>query len=280
MKIIALDKVCFSYKDYEGKTIEALKDISLTIDEGEFVAILGRNGSGKSTLAKLLNALLLPTDGVVTVMKKNTADEDNLFEIRKNVGMVFQNPDNQMVASIVEDDIAFGPENIGIEREEIIRRVDWALDAVGMREYKNAAPFKLSGGQKQRIAIAGILAVKPKVIIFDESTSMLDPKGRNEVMTVMRRLLKEGMTVVFITHDMDEAMQAERVIVLDGGRVVKDDTPANVFEDKNLEEYGLKLPNTSALAKALKAGGLNIKGGMTTTEELIDELWREICLLP
>ncbi|MDR3263377.1 MAG: energy-coupling factor transporter ATPase [Clostridiales bacterium] len=274
MEIIRLENVGFQYKDYEGNVIEAVKNVSLTIDKGQFVAVLGRNGSGKSTLAKLLNALLLPTEGVVTVFGRDTSDADNLFEIRKNVGMVFQNPDNQMVASIVEDDIAFGPENIGIEREEIIARIEWVLKAVGMEEYRYAAPFKMSGGQKQRIAVAGILAMKPEVIIFDESTSMLDPEGRGEVMDVIKRLLKEGMTVIFITHDMNEAVEADRIIVLDKGSVVMDGKPETIFADERLPLYNLKLPLVTRIAKELKDGGLPINGSVTRLEALTEELCR------
>ncbi|MDR1939442.1 MAG: energy-coupling factor transporter ATPase [Clostridiales bacterium] len=275
MPIIKLENVGFSYKDYDGRVIEALKNLSLEIEAGLFVAVLGRNGSGKSTFAKLLNALLVPTEGKVYVKGYDTTDPDGLFDIRKSVGMVFQNPDNQMVASIVEDDIAFGPENIGVPREEIKTRVDWALKTVGMEEYRNAAPFKMSGGQKQRVAIAGILAIKPDVVIFDESTSMLDPAGRNEVMAVIKRLVKEeGITVIFITHDMNEAVEADRIIVLDGGAAVMDGAPREIFKDEGLDAYGLKLPTVSYIAKRLKEGGMPVDGPVMTPDALAEELCR------
>ena len=199
MSAIELENVYYSYVLSEDNIIKAVRGISLKIEEGSFVAMVGHNGSGKSTIAKLLNGLLVPDYGKVRVFGMDTQDKEHIFDVRKSVGMVFQNPDNQMVASIIEDDIAFGPENLGIEREEIIRRVDWALDKVHMLEHKKGTPFKLSGGQKQRLAIAGIIAMKPKVIVFDESTAMLDPQGRKEVMEVAHELNKEGLTVICIT---------------------------------------------------------------------------------
>ena len=222
MSAIELNNVYFSYVLSETDIIKAVRGISLTIEEGSFVAIVGHNGSGKSTLAKLFNGLLVPDYGTVRVFGMDTKDAKNVFDVRKSVGMVFQNPDNQMVASIIEDDIAFGPENLGVEREEIVRRVDWALEKVGMLEHKKGTPFKLSGGQKQRLAIAGIIAMKPKVIVFDESTAMLDPQGRAEVMKVAHELNKEGMTVICITHYMEEALGADRLIVLNDGKIALD----------------------------------------------------------
>ncbi|MDR2090134.1 MAG: energy-coupling factor transporter ATPase [Clostridiales bacterium] len=262
----------FSYKT-DGGAVDALRGVSVEIERGKFTAVLGRNGSGKSTLAKLLNALLLPTEGRVLVFGLDTADGQNLFEIRKNVGMVFQNPDNQTVASIVEDDIAFGPENIGVEREEIARRVAWALKAVDMEEYRHSAPFNMSGGQKQRIAVAGILALKPAVIIFDESTSMLDPKGRGEIMAVIKTLIGDGISVILITHDMGEAVEADRVIVLGEGIVVLDGAPREVFRSEKLPELSLKPPIAASVAMDLRERGMPV-GGVLTEGELVGELYR------
>lgn len=254
----------------------ALKGVSLEIEEGENIALVGRNGSGKSTLAKLLNGLLLPTIGDVYVNGMNTAKKGNLFEIRKNVGMVFQNPDNQMIASIVEDDIAFGPENIGVPSAEIRARVDWALESVGMSEYKSATPFKLSGGQKQRIAIAGMLAIKPRVLVLDESTAMLDPQGRGEVMEVAKKLNREEkMTVINITHYMDEVTDCDRVIVLDKGAVVLDGTPTEVFSDRHkLAECGLALPNVLQIAQLLRDRGIEIGENTFSVKELVSRIWQ------
>lgn len=216
MEAVTFENVKFIYR--EDDPAYAVNGVSLSIGEGQFVAVLGRNGSGKSTLAKLINALLTPTEGKVTVFGMDTADPKQTFEIRKSAGMVFQNPDNQTVASIVEDDVAFGPENIGVPREEIGKRIDFALDAVGMQAFRHSTPSRLSGGQKQRIAIAGVLAIMPKIMILDESTAMLDPKGRREVMDVIKKLNKErGMTVILITHFMEEALEADRAIVMHRG---------------------------------------------------------------
>ena len=273
MDSIVIDKVSYSYqKSGEDK---ALDNISLTVREGEFLAIVGRNGSGKSTLAKLMNGLITPSEGTVTVYGYDTKESKTIFEVRKRVGMVFQNPDNQMVASIVEDDIAFGPENIGIDREEIGKRIEWALTSVGMIDHRGETPTKMSGGQKQRIAIAGVLALKPSVLVLDESTAMLDPKGRSEVMKTLHELNeKENITVCHITHYMEECIGADRVVVIDGGRVVMDGTPEEVFSSRErLAEYKLALPPVMALADMLKEQGLTLPV-IHTEDELVEELCR------
>lgn len=272
MNAIEIKNVSYSY---QGSKKYALKNVSLEVAEGEFIALLGGNGSGKSTLAKLLNGLFTPTLGEVSVFGVSTAEESTVFDVRKNVGMVFQNPDNQMVASVIEDDVAFGPENIGLPREEIERRIDWALGAVGMAEYRSRTPFKLSGGQKQRIAIAGVLALKPRVIVLDESTAMLDPKGRAEVMKVIKALNKEeGMTVILITHFMEEAMQADRVVVLSAGEIALSGSPREVFSDRaSLSRAKLALPPALAVADMLREGGMAV-GEIETEEELVEEICR------
>ena len=274
MSLLEFKNVSFSYDDTNnGK--RAVKGLSFKIEEGEFVAMLGHNGSGKSTVAKLMNALLIPTDGEVIVNGNNTKNEKTLFEIRKTVGTVFQNPDNQMIATIVEDDIAFGPENIGLSREEIGNRIEFALKSVGMEKYRHATPFNLSGGQKQRIAIAGVLAIKPRLLVLDESTAMLDPKGRREVLNVIRKLNKEeGIAVVLITHYMDEAAEFDRVLVLNDGALVLEGTPREVFkEDRLLDVIGLKLPRPNKLANYIKENGFDV-GEVLTTEELLEGLCR------
>ena len=242
--IIELKKVVFDYTDENDLPVSVLDEISLSIERGSFTAVLGHNGSGKSTMAKLLNGLNKPSSGTVTVNGMDTADEKHEFEVRKTVGLVFQNPDNQIVASIVEEDVAFGPENLGVEPKEIRNRVDEALKSVGMYEYRTHAPFKLSGGQKQRIAIAGILAMQPECIVLDEPTAMLDPRGRSEVIETIQRLNREkGMTIVLITHYMDEAALADRVVVMDGGKVILDGTPMEVFVHvAELKSVGLDVP--------------------------------------
>ena len=271
MEAIRFDKVKFMYREEDG--VYAVNGVTLSVNEGEFVAVLGRNGSGKSTLAKLVNALLVPTEGKAEVFGLDTADAKNVFEIRKNAGMVFQNPDNQTVASIVEDDVAFGPENIGVPREEIAKRIDFALDAVGMQAFRHAAPSRLSGGQKQRVAIAGVLAIRPKIMILDESTAMLDPRGRREVMDVVKKLNKEeGMTVILITHFMDEALEADRAIVMHRGEVVMDGTPEEIFaRSEELESYNLTLPRAAYISKKLAEGGMPVKGAFSA-EELAEEI--------
>ena len=277
MEAVHFENVKYSYTE-NGKRF-AVNGVTLSIEEGEFVAVLGRNGSGKSTLAKLINALLTPVSGKVEVFGMDTLDNKKTFEIRKNAGMVFQNPDNQTVASIVEDDVAFGPENIGVPREEIGERIGFALKAVGMEEYRTSTPTRLSGGQKQRIAIAGVLAIKPKIMILDESTAMLDPKGRREVMDVVKRLNKEeNMTVILITHFMDEALEADRAIVMNQGEIVMQGTPEEIFRRSDeLEIYNLALPRAAAIAKKLSAGGMPVATAFdaeTVAEEICESLRR------
>lgn len=272
MQAINFENVKFSYSDAEENAF-ALRDVSFSVEEGEFLAILGHNGSGKSTLARLINKLLEPDEGKITVFGMDVSDPKNTFAVRKSVGIVFQNPDNQMVASIVEDDVAFGPENIGVEREEIGRRIDYALDAVGMQAFRHGTPTRLSGGQKQRIAIAGVLAIKPKIIIMDESTAMLDPRGRKEVMDVVLKLNKEEkLTVIMITHFMEEALLADRAIVMNRGEIVMQGKPEEIFSrEEDLETYNLTLPAVGAIAKALREGGMDVKATVSV-EELAKEI--------
>ena len=271
---VELDHVTYSYNVNDAYRVDAIKDLSLHIEDGTFVALVGHNGSGKSTLAKLLNGLLLPTSGEVKIFGNSTLDVDKIYDIRKSVGMVFQNPDNQMIASIVEDDIAFGPENLGIERSEIERRVEWALSKVGMLDYRKNTPFKMSGGQKQRLAIAGVLAILPKILVLDESTAMLDPKGRSEVLKVAHELNKqEGITVIHITHFMEEALNADRLIVLDGGKIAFDDTPEEVFKRYDeLKAIKLTVPWETQLAISLKKVGIDVGEGIVKDEELTDRI--------
>ena len=266
MEAVRFENVKYSYRD--GGADFAVNGVTLSVREGEFVAVLGRNGSGKSTLAKLINALLVPTEGSVKVFGMDTSDDKQTFEIRRNAGMVFQNPDNQTVASVVEDDVAFGPENIGVPREEIGRRIDFALDAVGMQAFRRATPARLSGGQKQRIAIAGVLAIMPKILILDESTAMLDPKGRREVMDVVKRLNREQkMTVLLITHFMDEALEADRAIVMHRGEVVMDGAPEEIFaRSDELETYNLTLPRAASVCTKLQAAGMPVADSFTAEE--------------
>lgn len=268
--IISIKNASYSYKG-EDEQILGVQDVSLDIFEGEFVVLLGHNGSGKSTLAKLFNGFLLPDSGEVLVNGISTAQEDSIYEIRSAVGMVFQNPDNQMVASIIEDDIAFGPENLGVVREEIISRVDWALKTVNMEQYRSHTPFKLSGGQKQRIAIAAILAMLPKVLILDESTSMLDPLGRKEVMETIKMLNKEHkMTVVLISHYMDEAIEADRVCIMKGGNLLAIGTPLQIFSQYSLvKSSNLELPVSAEVGQRLQEKGYNISQSLT--DELLVE---------
>lgn len=276
MSIIEFKNVTFRYdNDEEGVVLApAVKDFSLSINEGEFIAILGHNGSGKSTLAKLANGLLLPESGTVLVDGMDTKDEEKDIEIKKTVGVVFQNPDNQIVATIVEEDVAFGPENLGIEPAEIRRRVDESLKIVGMYEYRKHGPHKLSGGQKQRVAIAGIIAMEPRCIILDEPTAMLDPEGRRDVMNAIKRLNRElGITVVFITHYMEEACEADRIIVMDDSRLLLDGTPKEVFADTDkIRSIGLDVPQTCLLAKMLKKDGINLKNDLLSIDELVENI--------
>ena len=276
MSIIKVENVSYDYRRFEEEKLPAVRGVSFEIEEGEFVVIGGANGSGKSTLAKMLNGLLKPTCGKIEVLGMDVSNEEKVFEIRRNVGIVFQNPDNQTVASIVEDDVAFGPENLGVPREEIVSRVQWALKAVGMEEYAKSTPFKMSGGQKQRIAIAGILAMKPKIIVLDEGTSMLDPNGRKEVMAVLKKLnQEENMTVIHITHHMEEAADADRILVMDGGKLVMDGAPREVFADgEKLKEHALSLPVAAELADMLRKAGLPVRESVLSEDELLEEIWR------
>lgn len=269
--IIEIKDLHFSYNN--ENPVEVLKGVSLNIEEGEFVAILGHNGSGKSTLAKHINAILLPTSGKVTVNGIDTANEDKLFELRQCAGMVFQNPDNQIVSSIVEEDVAFALENLGVPYDEMRRRVDDALKAVNMYDYRLHSPAQLSGGQKQRVAIAGIIAMRPKCIILDEPTAMLDPQGRREVMAVIRKMNAEGVTIVLITHYMDEAAQCGRVVVMDKGTVVLDDTPRAVFSQvERIKKIGLDVPQVTELAWELRKAGIEIPTEIITEQECVDVL--------
>ncbi len=273
MSVIEAKELTFLYKNDDGEKV-VLDGLNLKIEEGTFTAIIGHNGSGKSTFAKHLNAILLPSGGSISVCGIDTADEKKLYELRKNAGMVFQNPDNQIVATIVEEDVAFGLENIGIEWEEMHIRVDEALNAVNMYDYRKRAPHLLSGGQKQRVAIAGILAMQPKCIVLDEPTAMLDPVGRKEVIETVIRLNKEkGITIVLITHYMEEAAQADRIVVLDNGRIMLDGAPRYVFEqEQKLREIGLDVPQSAALAHRLKNMGLNLPDGILNPKECAEEI--------
>ena len=253
-----------------------IEDITLTVPKGQFLCILGHNGSGKSTLAKHFNALLLPVSGSILVDGIDATDTDNTWEVRSRAGMVFQNPDNQMVATIVEEDVAFGCENLGLPPAEIRRRVDKALEDVGMTEFRRHAPHLLSGGQKQRVAIAGILAMRPKCVIFDEPTAMLDPSGRVEVMeTVMELNRNFGITVIHITHYMEEAVDADRIVVIDQGRLVMDDTPVNVFSQvEKIKAIGLDVPQVTEVAYLLREAGIDIDTKILTMDEMVDKLWQ------
>ena len=252
----------------------ALDGVDIDIRSGEFVAVLGHNGSGKSTFAKHLNVLLAPNGGTLRVDGKDAADEKNLWDIRKNAGMVFQNPDNQIIASVVEEDVGFGPENIGVPTEEILKRVDRSLKSVGMQEYREHSPNKLSGGQKQRVAIAGVMAMEPKCIILDEPTAMLDPNGRKEVLRAVRELNKEkGITIIFITHYMEEVVNADRVYVMDSGKVVMEGTPREIFSQvERLKELRLDVPQITLLAHDLRKAGLDLPEGILTRQELVESL--------
>ncbi len=275
--IITSKELHFHYNnDYDDKqpVKEVLKGLNIDIKKGEFVAVLGHNGSGKSTFAKHLNGILLPCSGKVYVAGIDTADDERLFELRQHAGMVFQNPDNQIVSSIVEEDVAFALENLGVPYEEMRQRVDDALKAVQMYEYRKHSPSQLSGGQKQRVAIAGIIAMRPDCIILDEPTAMLDPQGRKEVLKTIRRLNKEnGITIVLITHYMDEAAKSDRVIVMDSGKVVFDDVPKEVFSHvEQLKVIGLDVPQTTELAYLLRQNGIDIDSHIISEEECIDAL--------
>jgi len=276
MKALEVENVSYTYEGDEEQIL-ALDDVSFSVEEGEFVVLCGGNGSGKSTLSKLLNGLLVPDKGKVKVFGKDTATEDNqeIYDIRSSVGMVFQNPDNQMVASIIEDDVAFGPENLGVKREEIEERITWALDAVKMSEYRKKSPVKLSGGQKQRVAIAGILAMKPKVLVCDESTAMLDPEGRKEVMQTLRSLNEnEGITIIHVTHHMEECVNATKAVVLKDGKLVFDGTPADLFKDYEfVKSCYLEFPILQYVAYLLRNKGIDLPD-ITSNEQLAEELCR------
>lgn len=273
--MIDIKNLTFSYEDAEDKVgALVLNGVNLTVGDGEFVAVLGRNGSGKSTMAKHINAILLPMGGSVYVDGMDTSDEEKTWDIRQSAAMVFQNPDNQIVATIVEEDVAFAAENLGVPSEEIRERVDYALNAVGMMKFKKDAPHLLSGGQKQRIAIAGVIAMKPKTIVFDEPTAMLDPLGRKEVMRTITELNRDyGITIIMITHNMDEAVCADRIVVMDKGRVILDDKPRNVFSDVDrMREIGLDVPQATQIAFELRKAGIDIKCDILDEQECIEEI--------
>ena len=277
--MLQTEHLSFTYPAEEGQTSTiALEDVSLSIERGSFVVVLGHNGSGKSTLAKHMNAVLLPSGGTVYVEGMDTRDEALLLEIRRRVGMVFQNPDNQIVANVVEEDVAFAPENLGVPSEEIRRRVDDALAAVGMSEFTRHAPHLLSGGQKQRVAIAGVIAMAPECIVLDEATAMLDPAGRREVLSAIRTLNQErGITVVLITHHMDEAMDADRLIVMNDGKLVIDGAPAEVFTQvEALRAMGLAAPDTVELLYGLRQGGMDVPLDALTVDECADAICKAL----
>lgn len=273
-EIIKAEKISFSYSDEEGNLKKVFDNLSVNINQGELLAVLGHNGSGKSTLAKHFNAILLPSGGTCYVLGMDTKDENKVFDIRQNVGMVFQNPDNQIVATIVEEDVAFALENMGVPSEEIRKRVDESLEAVGMSKFKTHAPHMLSGGQKQRVAIAGVIAMRPKCIVLDEPTAMLDPRGRVEVMQTIKELReKYGITIVIITHYMDEAAQCDRVIVIDNGKILFNSTPKDVFSHVDiLKKIGLDVPQATELAHELIKSGIKISPDIIFEEECVEEI--------
>ena len=258
----------------EPEVTKAIEDVSLEIQKGQFIAVLGHNGSGKSTLAKHINALLVPTEGTMWVDDMKTTDEEDVWKIRQKAGMVFQNPDNQIIGNVVEEDVGFGPENMGVPTDEIWKRVDRSLEAVGMTAYRLQSPNKLSGGQKQRVAIAGVMAMKPQCIVLDEPTAMLDPNGRKEVIKTVHELNKqEGITVLLITHYMEEAIEADRIIVMDDGRIVMDGQPREIFSRvKELKSHGLDVPQVTELAWELKEAGMPLTDGILSREELVEQL--------
>ena len=281
MKMIKTDKLVFEYakRDEEGNIIgksRAIDEVSLDIEPGQFIAILGHNGSGKSTLAKHMNALLVPSDGTMWVDGMDTKEDDHLWDVRQSAGMVFQNPDNQIIGTVVEEDVGFGPENLGVPTEEIWQRVEDSLKAVGMIEYRHHSPNKLSGGQKQRVAIAGVMAMRPKCIVLDEPTAMLDPNGRKEVLrSVMELRKREHITVILITHYMEEVVDADHVFVMDHGHVVMQGTPREIFSQVDtLKHYRLDVPQVTILADELRKRGLDIPAGVLKKEELVEILCR------
>lgn len=271
--MIEVNNISFAYRQ-EEREHTVFTDLSLQVRQGEFLAILGRNGSGKSTLAKHFNAVLTPTEGTVFVDGMDTREEARLFDIRSRVGMVFQNPDNQIVAAVVEEDVAFAPENLGVPPEEIRKRVEESLRMVGMWEYRRHAPHMLSGGQKQRVAIAGILAMNPAYLVLDEPTAMLDPVGRKEVIQTVQKLNREqGMTVILITHNMEEAVCADRILVMHHGKLIREGTPREIFSQvESLQETGLDVPQVTELAYLLRKEGIPVRGDVLTQEELLAEL--------
>ena len=279
MKMIKTDKLVFEYakRDEEGNIIgksRAIDEVSLDIEPGQFIAILGHNGSGKSTLAKHMNALLVPSDGTMWVDGMDTKEDEHLWDVRQSAGMVFQNPDNQIIGTVVEEDVGFGPENLGVPTEEIWQRVEDSLKAVGMIEYRHHSPNKLSGGQKQRVAIAGVIAMRPKCIVLDEPTAMLDPNGRKEVLrSVMELRKREHITVILITHYMEEVVDADHVFVMDHGHVVMQGTPREIFSQVDtLKHYRLDVPQVTLLAHELHKAGVDVPEGILTTEELVNAL--------
>ena len=281
MKMIKTDKLVFEYakRDEEGNIIgksRAIDEVSLDIEPGQFIAILGHNGSGKSTLAKHMNALLVPSDGTMWVDGMDTKEDEHLWDVRQSAGMVFQNPDNQIIGTVVEEDVGFGPENLGVPTEEIWQRVEDSLKAVGMIEYRHHSPNKLSGGQKQRVAIAGVMAMRPKCIVLDEPTAMLDPNGRKEVLrSVMELRKREHITVILITHYMEEVVDADHVFVMDHGHVVMQETPREIFSQVDtLKHYRLDVPQVTILADELRKRGLDIPAGVLKKEELVEILCR------
>ena len=268
--------VCYQYEDAE---VNAVNHVSIDVEKGSFVAVLGHNGSGKSTLAKMMNALYLPTEGKVLVCGLDTSEEEQVWQVRRHAGMVFQNPDNQIVANVVREDVAFGLENLGVPQPEMIPRIDAALAAVRMTERASFAPHMLSGGQKQRVAVAGVLAMQPEVMILDEATAMLDPSGRADVLNTVRRLNRdEGMTVLWITHFMEEAAQADRVVVLDKGRVAMDGKPSEVFTKvEEIKKLGLDVPPMAELAMMLNRDGAGLPDGILTVDDMVKELKQKLC---
>ena len=279
MGIIKAVNLIFDYirhdeEEDKDEVSHALKGVSLDIKEGDFVAILGHNGSGKSTFAKLMNGILLPTDGTVYISKMRTDDEEHLWDVRKTAGMVFQNPDNQIIGNVVEEDVGFGPENLGVPTDEIWKRVEESLTATGMISYRAHSPNKLSGGQKQRVAIAGVMAMQPECIVLDEPTAMLDPNGRKEVLRAVRKLNEEkGVTVILITHYMEEVVFADRVFVMDNGKLVMQGTPREIFSEvEKLKELRLDVPQVTLLAYELKKNGVDLPEGILTIEELVNAL--------
>lgn len=281
MGIIKAEKLKFEYirrdeDDNVEEIVEALTGVDLDIEKGQFIAILGHNGSGKSTLAKHINSLLVPTEGSLWVEGMDTSDEKNTWDVRQKVGMVFQNPDNQIVGTIVEEDVGFGPENLGVPTDEIWKRVEEALKSVEMLRYHSFSPNKLSGGQKQRVAIAGVVAMRPECIVLDEPTAMLDPRGRKEVLETVHRLNKEaGVTVILITHYMEEVIGADRVFVMDNGKLVMQGSPKEIFSQvEKLKSYRLDVPQVTLLAYELQKAGIPLPDGILTVEELVNELWQ------